>query len=319
MLDRRGFLRLAGSAAATAALATPAIKALARATGVAPHAQGGPGSAASHAIGLQLFTLFPIMDDDPHGYLQKVAAIGYTEIESAFSKKGGFYGMKPREFAAMVKDLGMSWQSHHVLGAPFHMPPNAKPLVDATGNPITFPPMRNLKENMQELVDSAAEGGIPFLVCANIPLHSTDEINSAIVTLNSTGEACKKAGITLCYHNHTEEFVVIDGKTPYDRLLAELNPDIKMEIDLCWATKAGIDPVALFQAHPGRFPLWHAKDLAKDRQGPAPVGTGVVDFPRIFAHASDAGMQHFFVEHDMPADAFASITTSYTNLRKIVG
>ena len=319
MLDRRRFLTLAGSAAAAAALATPAIKALAGATGVAPHAQGGPGSAASHAIGLQLFTLFPIMDDDPHGYLQKVAAIGYTEIESAFSKKGGFYGMKPREFAAMVKDLGMSWQSHHVLGAPFHMPPNAKPLVDAKGNPITFPPMHNLKENMQELVDAAAEGGIPFLVCANIPLHSTDEINSAIATLNNTGDACKKAGITLCYHNHTEEFVVIDGKTPYDRLLAELNPDIKMEIDLCWATKAGIDPVALFQAHPGRFPLWHAKDLAKDRQGPAPVGTGVVDFPRIFAHASDAGMQHFFVEHDMPADAFASITTSYTNLRKIVG
>jgi sugar phosphate isomerase/epimerase len=321
MLDRRRFLHLAGTTAAAAALATPALKALATLhqtrTGLAP--LDGSGAAKGHAIGLQLFTLFPIMDDDPHGYLQKVAAIGYTEIESAFSKKGGFYGMKPKEFAAMVKDLGMSWESHHVLGAPFHMPPNAKPLVDANGKPITFPPMRNLKENMQQLVDEAAEGGIPFLVCANIPLHSTDEINSAIVTLNNTGEACKKAGMTLCYHNHTEEFAQVDGKTPYDRLLAELNPDIKMELDLCWATKAGIDPVALFQAHPGRFPLWHAKDLAKDRQGPAPVGTGVVDFPRIFAHANDAGMQHFFVEHDMPKDAFASITTSYKNLRKIVG
>lgn len=312
MLDRRRFLTLTGAAAAAAALATPAIKALAAGS---RHTRRAPG----HAIGLQLFTLFPIMDQDPHGYLQKVAAIGYTEIESAYSKLPGYYGMKPKEFASMLHDLGLSWQSHHVLGAPFHMPANAKPILDANGKPVTFPPMRNLTENMQELVDEAAEGGIPFLVCANIPLHSTDEINSSIVILNKTGDACKKAGITLCYHNHTEEFVQIDGKTPYDRLLAELNPDIKMELDLCWATKAGVDPVALFQAHPGRFPLWHCKDLDKNRQGPAPVGTGVVDFPRIFAHAQDAGMQHIFVEHDMPADAFASITTSYNNLRKIVG
>src|SRR6201996_8853827 len=309
MLSRRKFIRLAGAAT---------IGGLALQQKSFAFSKDARHSPRAHAVGLQLFTLFPIMDDDPRGYLKKVSDIGFTEIESAYSKLPGFYGMKPKEFASTIRDLGMSWQSHHVLGAPFHMPANAKPLLDANGKPMTFPPMRNLTENRQELVDQAAQAGIPFLVCANIPLPSPDEIDSSIVTLNKTGEACKKAGITLCYHNHTEEFAQIDGKTPYDRLLAELHPDIKMELDLCWVTKAGIDPVALFQSHPGRFPLWHAKDLAKDRQGPAPVGTGVVDFPRIFAHAQDAGMQHFFVEHDMPADAFASITTSYTNLRKIV-
>jgi len=307
MLDRRKFIRLAGAGATGTAFA-PAIRALA-----------GRNSPKAHAIGLQLFTLFPIMDEDPRGYLKKVAAIGYTEIESAYSKLPGFYGMKPKEFNATIRDLGMTWESHHVLGAPFHMPKGAKPMLDANGKPLTFPPMRNLTENRQELVDQAAEGGIPFLVCANIPLHSTEEINKSIAVLNKTGAACKKAGITLCYHNHTEEFVPVDGKTPYERLLTELDPDIKMELDLCWATKAGVDPVALFKAHPGRFPLWHCKDLAKDHSGPVPVGTGVVDFRRIFAHAQDAGMQHFFVEHDMPKDAFASITTSYNNLRKIVG
>ena len=93
MLDRRRFLTMAGAAAAAAALATPAIKALAAHSGVAPHPKGRPASAAGHAIGLQLFTLFPIMDDDPRGYLKKVAAIGYTEIESAYSKLPGFYGI----------------------------------------------------------------------------------------------------------------------------------------------------------------------------------------------------------------------------------
>ncbi|HWB94678.1 MAG TPA: sugar phosphate isomerase/epimerase [Puia sp.] len=313
MLNRRKFLRLAGAAT----LGGLALQHRMLAAGITSKNHPAHGAAKPHAIGLQLFTLFPIMDDDPRGYLQKVAAIGYTEIESAYSKKPGYYGMKPKEFAKLVRDLGMSWESHHVLGAPFHMPANAKPIFDAKGNPVTFPPMRNLKENMQELVDEAAAGGIPYLVCANTPLHTLAEIKGSIAVLNRTGEACRKVGITLCYHNHTEEFVPVDGKTPYDRLLTELNPDIKMELDLCWATKAGVDPVSLFKLHPGRFPLWHAKDLAKDRQGPAPVGAGVVDFPRIFAHAADAGMQHFFVEHDMPANAFASITTSYNNLRKM--
>ncbi len=303
MSNRREFLQLSGAALAGSLLAPASVRAF---FGQSPH-----------PIGLQLYTLFSVIDDDVPGNLKKVAAIGYTEIESAFSKQGGYYGMKPKEFAVLVSNMGMSWKSHHVLGAPFKRPANAKPMLDANGKPIIFPPMRNLTANMQELVDEAAEGGIPYLVCANIPTDTMGAVHSSIEVLNKTGEACKKAGITLCYHNHTGEFTSVDGAVPYEIFLKGLTPDIQMELDLCWATKAGIDPVALFQAHPGRFPLWHTKDLDKDRIGPCPVGTGVVDFQRIFASANVAGMKHFFVEHDMPADAFASITTSYNNLRKM--
>jgi sugar phosphate isomerase/epimerase len=327
MTSRRRFLKVSGAAALGGLVLPGGAKAFFR--------------RPPHAIGLQLFTLFTFIDQDVPGNLKKVADIGYKEIESAFSMKGGYYGMKPKEFAMLVKNLGMSWKSHHVLGAPFVMPKNAKPMVGADGKPISFPKMRNLTDNMQELVDEAAEGGIPYLVCANIPTKTEDEIKSAIETLNRTGEACKKVGITLAYHNHTEEFGVVgekraagdstmrvtaDVKLPgpgeksaYDLFLAGLSPHIEMELDLFWATKAGIDPVALFKAHPGRFPLWHVKDLNKERTGPAPVGTGVVDFSRIFASAKVAGMKHFFVEHDMPKDAFASITTSYNNLNKLLG
>ncbi|HEY4112305.1 sugar phosphate isomerase/epimerase [Puia sp.] len=309
MSNRREFLKLTGAAA---------IGSLAIGKQAQAFFNNAGGPAGRHPIGLQLFTFFTTIDADVAGTLKKISAIGYREIESAFSMKGGYYGMKPKQFAALVKDSGMSWQSHHVLGAPFKMPANAKPMLDAKGQPIHFPPMRNLKENRQQLVDEAAEGGVPYLVCANIPTETADEIKAAIVILNETGEACKKAGITLCYHNHTEEFAKAGSETPYDIFLRQLHPDIKMELDLCWATKAGIDPVALFKAHPGRFPLWHVKDLDTKRDGPAPVGTGVVDFKRIFANAETAGMKHFFVEHDMPKDAFASITTSYNNLKKIL-
>jgi len=272
-----------------------------------------------HPVGLQLYTLFNVIDDDVEGTLKKVAAIGYKEIESAFSKKGGYYGMNSKAFASMVTDLGMSWKSHHVLGAPFKLPANYKPPTDAEGKPIKFPPMRNLKENMQELVDEIAEAGIPYLVCANTPVETSDEIKSSIEVLSKTGEACKKSRIQFAYHNHDMEFHEVEGKKPYDLILSQTNADeVKMELDLCWVTKAGVDPVELFKQHPGRFPLWHVKDIDKELKGPQPVGTGIVDFKRIFANAEIAGMKHFFVEHDMPADPFASITTSFQNLEKML-
>lgn len=265
-----------------------------------------------HAVGLQLFTFFNIIENDVTGTLKTISGIGYREIESAFSKLGGYYGMKPKEFAKAVSDAGMSWKSHHVLGAPFKMPAGAKMPNGPDGKPMTIPPMRNLRDNMQELVDEVAEGGVPYLVCANIPTETMDDLKQSIETLNSTGEACKKAGITFCYHNHDMEFKEMEGQTAYHYMLQQIDADImKMELDLCWVTKAGVDPVELFKNHPGRFPLWHVKDLDKTTQGPAPVGTGVVDFKRIFENASTAGMQHFFVEHDMPKDAVASITTSF--------
>lgn len=267
--------------------------------------------------GLQLFTLFNVIDDDVKGTLQRVADIGYKEIESAFSKKGGFYGMSAKDFSAMLSDMGLSWKSHHVIGAPFKLPPGAKLPTDANGNPIKIPPMKNLRDDMQELVDAVASAGIPYLVCASTPIGSKEEIASSIETLNKTSEACKKIGVTLCYHNHNREFKQVDGIIPYDVFLKELNPAIKMELDLCWATEAGVDPVELFKKHPGRFPLWHVKDLDKERKGPAPVGQGVVDFKRIFAHAKTAGLQYYFVEHDMPADPFASITTSIEYMKKL--
>ena len=307
MSNRRNFLKKSGTIALGSLILTKEMRASFFA------------HAPIHPVGLQLYTLFNVIDADVKGTLKKVADIGYKEVESAFSKLGGFYGMKPKEFAALTKDTGLSWKSHHVIGAPFKMPPGAKMPTGADGKPMVIPPMKNLKDNMQELVDQAAEGGIPYLVCANIPTGTLDEIKSSLEILNKTGEACKKVKITFAYHNHDMEFKSVEGQIPYNMLLDGTSPDImKMELDICWVTKAGVDPVELFKKHPGRFPLWHVKDIDKDMTGPQPVGTGIVDFKRIFANAETAGMKDFFVEHDIPADAFASITTSYNNLQKIL-
>ena len=277
-------------------------------------------NALTHPVGLQLYTLFDTIDNDVPGTLKKVSAIGYKEIESAFSKKGGFYGLKPKEFAALLKDSGLSWQSHHVLGAPLKVPPGGFRIPGSdTTKRFTPPPMRNLKENSQQLIDEVAEGSVPYLVCASIPLGTADEIKEAVEVLNKSGEACKKAGITLCYHNHTHEFENVEGQIPYHVLLSQINEDIlKMELDLGWATVAGIDPVDLFKKHPGRFPLWHVKDIDKTTKQPTQVGDGYVNFKNIFANAETAGMKHFFVEQDGPPKPLENITTSFNNLNKML-
>ncbi|MBV8391232.1 MAG: sugar phosphate isomerase/epimerase [Mucilaginibacter sp.] len=297
MLNRRKFLVGTGAAALGALVLPKAASAFL-------------STAGEHPLGLQLFTLFNVIDADVKGNLKKVADIGFKEIESAFSKLPGYYGMKPKEFAALCSDLGLSWKSHHVLGASLKLPPGTK-------LPAGMPThMLNLKEDMQALVDQVAEGGIPYLVCANIPTGTLDEIKQAGEILNKTGEACKKVNIQLCYHNHDMEFKTVEGKIPYHLLLSECDANlVKMELDLAWATKAGVDPVELFKTHPGRFPLLHVKDISSDFKTLEPVGEGVVKFKHIFEHVKEAGAKHYFVEHDMPKDAFASIATSYKNLR----
>lgn len=322
MQNRRTFLKNAG----TLALGSLAIPSFANHL-FAPEALPRPG--------LQLFTLFRAMSDDAKGSLEKVAAIGYKEIESAFSMKEGYYGYSPKEFKKIVEDLGMTWRAHHVGGAPFRprpaqagagAPPAGGPPQGAAGagspppRPMAgnMPKRLNLLENYQQIVDEAAEGGLSYLVCASTPVGTLDEIKKSIEVFVKTGEACKKAGIGFAYHNHATEFDKVEGQTPYDLILSQTSPDlITMEMDMAWVVKAGIDPVELFKKQPGRFPLWHTKDINSDLKTPTEIGNGVVDFKKIFDNAKIAGMKYYFVEQDMAQNPFESIATSFTNLKKI--
>ncbi len=286
------------------------------------------GTKAKYPVGLQLYTLGNLMITDPKGTLEKLAAIGYKELESAGSQKGNFYGYTPRELAAMIKGAGMTWRSAHVGGAAFspeQMMKMAKTpedtariqrMLDRFKN---MPKSLNLKENHQELADAAAEGGISYLVCSSIPVSTLDEIKAAAEVFNKSGEACKKAGVQFAYHNHTSEFDEVEGHRPFDYILANTDKDmVKMQLDLAWATKANQDPVALFKLHPGRFPLWHAKDLDKITKNPAEVGSGIVDFKRIFDNAGTSGMKYFFVEQDGAPQPLQNVTNSYNYLHKLL-
>lgn len=327
MTTRRQFLQQAG-ALTVGGLALPRFL---NADALSP--------SATYPIGIQLFTLFGLMNDDPKGTLEKVAAAGYQEIESAFNTRGGYYGYSAKDFKALVDGLGLKWRAHHAGGAPFRPRPAASspPVGQASGNAggqaggvpparpamdfSKMPPMLNLRDNYQQLVDQAVEGGLSYLVCASTPVSTMDEINKSIEVFQKTGEACKKAGIGFAYHNHATEFDPVEGgKTPYELILSQTDKDlVKMELDLAWATKAGKDPVELFKGQPGRFPLLHVKDIKSDLKTITEVGNGVVNFKKAFEAANIAGVKYIFVEQDMAPDGISSITTSYNNLKKIIG
>lgn len=305
MIDRRRFLAAAGQGI----LGTLAAPAFARASRPAPP-----------AYGLQLFTLFDVLDADVTGTLQQVARIGYRDLQSSYSKQGGIYGMTPRTFAAAVNELGMTWSSHHVPGGPRKVDPKAAPRLDASGKPRVYGKSLNLRDNLHEIIDYIADGGPRYLVCAGVPTDTLADVHAAIEMLNRAGEACARAGLMLSLHNHEAEFKPLGDTTPYELLLRGISPDrLTMELDIGWAVKAGVDPVALFKRYPGRFGLWHVKDIDARSMLPTALGEGMIDFRPIFAHAATAGMRHYYVEHDFPADPIASITSSVRYLKRILG
>ena len=324
MPNRRKFLQQSS----TLALASLFLPRLGQAAAAAARAAGTGmpwGPKADMPIGLQLYTMGELMTSDPKGTLQKLAAIGFKEMESAGSAKGNYYGFTPKEFAAMVTDAGMHWRSAHIAGAPFS-PAQIMKMAKTADDSARIqkymermkdrPKAANLKENYQQIADDAAAGGLSYVVCSSIPVNTMDEIKTAVDVFSKAGEACKKNGVQFAYHNHVTEFDAVEGVRPFDYILTNTDKDlVKMELDLAWATKAKQDPVELFKLHPGRYPLWHVKDLDKEKLQPAEVGSGVVDFKRIFDNAAESGVKYFFVEQDGAPQPLQNVANSYAYLK----
>src|SRR5207245_399172 len=143
--------------------------------------------------------------------------------------------------------------------------------------------------------------------------RSLDGYKRVARLFNRAGAVARDLGLQFAYHNHDFEFARLGGRVPYDVLLAETDPKlVALELDLYWITKGGGKPLAYFARYPGRFHMVHVKDMDKTRaRGSAAVGRGVTGFKKIFARSAQAGIKHYFVEHDQPADPFASIEASF--------
>ena len=260
-------------------------------------------------IGLQLYTVRNAMEADPVAALAKVAQIGYNSVEGAtYTGMQKFYGMDAAAFAKQLKQNGLFMPSSH-----YRLGEEKTNGADTQGT---------ILHNWDKAIDDAAAVGIKYMVCAylsNPERGNLDKYKNLADSFNIAAEKCKKAGIQFAYHNHDFEFIQQDGKYPYEILLNNTDKDlVKMEMDIYWMVKAKQNPITLFNQHPGRFPLWHVKDMTKTpNQTFTEVGNGSIDFKKIFAQAEKSGLDYFFVEQDStPANPYDSITQSINYIKK---
>ena len=251
------------------------------------------------AIGLQLYTLRKVLTSkNVDGIMGRIAALGYKEIEMfGYSLRDKFWGMDPKAFKKLLKENKLTAPSAHIAFDNF---------------------LSGKDENELRLTcEAAAAAGNKFLVVAWIPEIYRTTINDyklLAAKLEKASGIAGQYGLGFAYHNHDFEFKPLENDvTGYDIILKETSADrVKMELDLYWSVKAGIDPIQLFEAYPGRFPLWHVKDMDKVSGSFTEVGAGTIDFKKIFQHKKTAGLQHFFIEQDeVNKDVFVSIQESF--------
>jgi sugar phosphate isomerase/epimerase len=297
-------------------------------------------------IGLELYTVRDRLTTDYEGTLAKVAEIGYTEVEPT-----SYNNMSPKAFRAMLDRLKLTMPSTHapargsgadlerqleglqVMGIKYteiRADPPA-PTTPDPRRPATLPPGAYFDAGTGRVRNSfnETEAFGPYQ-----PPVSLESVKRRAALLNANGKIAKTFGMKLLVHNHTGEFekLMDSPRTGFDILIAETDPAlVTMQLDLGWTYMAGVDPIALFKAHPGRFELWHVKDVfglktVNPSLGPnarvssmaiVPVGTGHIDFEPVFAQASLAGLKHFVIEQDNAAawgDSLAAARVSYHNL-----
>ncbi len=250
-------------------------------------------SAIVKNIGIQLYTVRKEMLADAVGTLKQLAKIGYKELESARSEKGNYYGLSAKEIKKIVADLGMNIRSGHV----------------------------HIDENWQQSIDQAAEAGQQYLICSTMPSRGQTVENYQRVAdaFSKAGEDCKKANLVFGYHNHDYEFEKEGDQVLYDVLLDKTDAAlVTMELDLGWVIATGSDPLHYFDKYPGRFPLWHLKDMDMTKKQSTEFGKGKLNIAQLLQQAKKSGMKYYFVEQEEYANTpFESIQHNYNYLAKL--
>ncbi|MGE9312028.1 sugar phosphate isomerase/epimerase family protein [Niabella sp. CJ426] len=227
------------------------------------------------ATGAQLWSLRNLLLEEPGATFKKLAAAGYTVVEPA-----GFniseltiQGFKPEELKNLANDQGLQMVSAH----------------------FQF----SVKE-ASTISDRAASMGIKYIVrsfFSNELEQTQDTYKKAAQSLNQMGAIAKAFDLQLAYHNHAHEFEVVDGILLFDILLDYTDPDLVVfQPDLGWLGYAGQEPVNIFQKYPGRFPIWHLRDIDPVTKRSVAIGSGIIDFQSTFANRDLAGLEYAIVE-----------------------
>lgn len=244
-------------------------------------------------LGLQLYSVKDMLARDYVGTLKQVAALGYREVEAA-----GFFDRTPAQVRQAMQAAGLLCVSAH---------------YQAPG----------LFVEIDRIVDFAHAAGLRYVVCSlpairrpeRLPDRTYDTVSRSYLMedwhynaeqFNRIGATLHKAGLRLAYHNHTIDFVPLDGVVPFDVLVRETDPELVcFELDCGWAAVAGADPAEVLQQHGARIQMLHLKDFrsftvrGSDHDAVATeLGRGRLDNVRTLRAARSAALQHVFIEQE---------------------
>ncbi len=242
-------------------------------------------STKKYKFGIQLFTLNKDMNADPLGTLQKVRSFGFEDCEvfGFDGEKLSFYGIPAKDFKKRLEDNQLTVSSGHFGFAP---------LFD------------KLDVTMMRFVDQCIEGahalGMKYITWPFVaPEHRTmADFLRLTEKLNKIGRHVYNAGLGFAYHNHGYEFVDLNGVTAYDIIIKETDPDyVKLQLDLYWVMHSSSkSPKQWIANHPGRFVMWHIKDMHKESRDYTELGNGSIDYTSILPDKMLSGMEFYYLE-----------------------
>lgn len=255
-------------------------------------------------IGIQLYTLREAFSKDVKEVLEHVAKSGYKEVETyGYSSEKGFFGTSAKDFKKIMNDNGLKAPSGHYDFNSYIKDNNA--------------------DFLKASIECANQLGSEYITVPYLDekLRSDlDGFKRIAQKINEAAVLCKQSGLKLAYHNHDFEFKKFGNQTGYEILLQETDKKlVDFELDLYWVVRSGNDPLELFKTNPGRFTMWHVKDMDKSKaEWNSEIGEGSINFKAIFAEAKLSGMQHFFVEQETnySPNPMESIKTSWDFVSK---
>jgi sugar phosphate isomerase/epimerase len=247
----------------------------------------------NNSYGVQLYSFRDSMLENPKKTLEEIASLGFKEIESAGSSKGYYYGLTPTDMGKTCKALGMKITSGHV----------------------------HLNDKFEQTMEDAVATGQEYIICSSMPSdgQTIDNYKRVAEQFNIAGKACKKLGLKFGYHNHEYEFESENGQVLYDVLMDNTESDlVHMELDLGWVVVAGKDPIDYFKKYPGRFPLWHLKDMNMEEKVSTEFGKGALNIEQMLKNKELSGVKHIYIEQEEYANTpYESMKFNMSYLKNI--
>lgn len=238
-----------------------------------------------YKLGYQLFSVNQEMNDDPINTLKALKAMGYQDFEiyGFDDKKVTYYGIEANEFKRQLDDLELSITSGHYGFASYLSQPEDE-----------------LKRFVDQCIAGAKALGAPYITWPWIAPEQRNLETFKLMAgkLNSIGEQIKAAGLGFAYHNHGFEFEEHEGGIGYDIILKDTDPDlVKLQIDMYWVMHSSkLTPKEWIAKQPGRFVMWHIKDMDKVTRDYTELGNGSINYEEIMPDPTSSGLEYYYIE-----------------------